>query len=272
MTSRHRISAVFIMSLLIYVILFATVLGVPRPASATEKEAAIDEMSVRVLPEYDSPRVLAIFEAKLSKDTSLPRAVDFMIPKSAVNLEIGEAYVTKDAGDYTSLAYNVETKDIFFEYYWDPFKDQPDAKDGKKSFKYEFKAPASVKSLTIYVQEPLKATDFKLEPPPVEWIPSPEGTDYSVYTYSNVEKGRLIEINANYIKTSPALLKPPPNPNNPGVLNQATDTRDTSQMYLKVLFFAVLLIGGIGMLIRRSQSVPIVKAGPKPKKSVARKL
>ncbi len=265
-------------------VLLAMVLGA-TPAVASEHDGGFDELTVRVMPEYDDPRVLAIFEGTLNENATLPRTAEFFVPNSATDPQIGMAcevpegeghickvYETADAGDFKSLTYNItKARNLFFEYYWDPFTGQAEAAEGNKSFKYEFKAPADVKTLSIGIQKPLKAEDFELEPAPTKTVTDQEGMDFNMYTYSNVKKDQVFAINAAYVKTDPNPSKPKSNPNGAQVVGQTLGNAGAGQGSLQiiVLSFALLFMGGIAAVIWRSRSTAAVAtAGAKGKAKV----
>ena len=248
-------------------------------SAAGAAEPVFDEMSVSVMPEYDDPRVLAVFEARLSDGVKLPRTAEFFIPSDAKDPEIGMAcevpegqghvckpYQTKDDGDFRSISYKVnQAKNLFFEYYWDPFTDQEASADGRKSFKYEFKAPESVKTLSIGIQQPLKAEDFKLDPAPVETIRDSEGMNFNIYTFSDVKKDQVVTVSVNYAKDDPAVSKPRNDPNTVPVAalgGQAlVGGADQGSLRQGLLFFAGLSIVAIGAAFFwrfRSNPTPVI--------------
>lgn len=238
------------------------------------QSANLDEVNVRVQPEYDDPRVLTVIEAKISDDAQLPQTAEFLVPKSAAEPEVGmacelldgqghscKAYSTKDAGDFTSLTYGVtSSRKLFFEYYWDPFKGQAEAAKGKKAFKYEYKAPADVKTLNIGVQEPIKAEGFMLDPAPSQNVKDTEGLKTNTYTFSNVKKGEVVAINANYVKTDPALSKPKTSPTSQETLgsggagDQGAGSRASQGI---LLLFAAVIAAVIAAATWRSRAVPM---------------
>ena len=251
--------------------LFAMVLG-GTPAVASEHDG-LDELSVSVMPEYDDPRVLAIFEGTLNENATLPRTAEFFVPNSATDPQIGMAcevpegeghickvYETADAGDFKSLTYNIDqARNLFFEYYWDPFTGQAEAAEGKKSFKYEFKAPANVKALSIGIQKPLKAENFVLDPPPEKTVTDQEGMDFNMYSYGSVKKDQVFTINATYVKTDPSPSKPKSNPGGEQAAGQILGSGEgQGTLQIIVLAFVILFTGGIVAVIMRSRSAPTV--------------
>ena len=264
------------------------------PSGAFAGEAEFEKMNVSIQPEYDDPRVLAVFQGTLTDDTELPREAEFFIPKSSKGVQIGMAcevpagqghrckvYDTKEAGDFQSLTYKVDSaRDLFFEYYWDPFKSGDSSgaagaaggtdEDGKKSFVYEYKAAYPVKNLQINVQKPLKATEFEVEPATEDISKDGEGFEYYVYNYENVKKDQVFTINANYVKTDPGPSKPKASPGSVQPANVAAGVGEasTNQGFVRIMLFLFILLfaaGGVAVYWR-SQLTPAAAPVAKPKK------
>ncbi len=265
------------------VVAIALVMIAVGPAVASEP--VIDEMTVSIMPEYDDPRVLAVMEAKLAAEVALPYTAEFLVPISAANPEIGmacevpegqghvcKAYQTKEVGDFRSVSYQVnQAQNLFFEYYWDPFTGASVDAKGRKSFKYEFKAPEVIKSLSIGIQEPLKAEEFSLDPAPAETVRDSDGLNVNIYNLSDVPKGEVITINANYVKTDPAVSKPRLNPGAPvaaATIGSAVLERGPLQQQL--LLFIGMFLAAMGAVIfwRRMATPAPTEVKPVGKKNL----
>lgn len=213
MSSAHRSSvsrSSRITALLL--VLVMSVLLAPRAAmaAATDAGASTDNLSVTVQPEYDDPRVLVIIESTLSADTPLPAKASFDIPKSGVNVGMAcelvdgqhncKPYTLDDDGDYQRLSYNADTsRQLFFEYYYDPLAGQKTA----KSFVYEYRAPYDVKRLDIAIQQPLKAENYKIDPASDKSFKDDKGMNIFQYEYDNVPEGRVLTFKVAYDKSDP---------------------------------------------------------------------
>lgn len=263
----------------------------PFAAMASNHDAKIEKMSIMVEPEYDDPRVLAVLEPTLSEDTKLPRKAKYMIPKSANDITIGMAcevpegqghrckvYDTVDAGNFNALTYQVDTaRNLFLEYYWDPFKN---VKDGKKSFVYEYKAPYPINELNVQVQQPLKATDFKVEPATEDMSQDEKGFKYHAYQFKDVKADQVFTFNVNYTKTNPEpSIKP-----GEGIaqVNQANPSEQPASnpgaVRIMLFFFILLFTAGVLGVYWRSkltavEAMPVAKpkAG-RPKKATGAKV
>ena len=258
---------------------------IPSPAMAAE-DVSYDTMNIRVQPEYDDPRVLVVLESVLSDGTKLPTDVDFALSKKMPDITVGMAcevpegqghrckvYDTNDTGDFQDLSYSVDTaKNLFLEYYYDPFKGSAEAEKGNKTFTYEFKALAPIKQLDIQVQEPLKGTDYKVEPESKNVSEDQEGFKYHTYSFSDVKPDDVMTFNVSYTKTDkePSIQKNAQPVNNEEAAGSGEAGNPNTVRWF--MFGIVLLVvsGGLAMYWR-SQTVATAevearqKARPKPK-------
>ena len=262
----------------------------PTPAMAAE-DVSYDTMNIRVQPEYDDPRVLVVIESVLSGDTKLPTDVKVALSKKMPDITVGMAcelpegqghrckvWETKESGEFQDLSYSVDTaKNLFLEYYYDPFKGSKEAEKGNKTLTYEYKASAPIKQLDIQVQEPLKATDYKVEPASTGSTEDQEGFKYHTYSFTDVKADDVMTFNVAYTKTDPEPSKPkgtPPPQENP----EGEPAGDSNTVRLFMFLLVVLLVAGGLAMYWRSQSAAQAeaearqKARPKPKGSKGSKV
>lgn len=199
--------------------------------AATVDSMELKNFYVDVWPEYDDPRVLVIYKGTFVNNTGKTvkagEKVSFNIPSGA---EIGMAcetdanygahacqpYETEDVKgpdgkvDYVVLSWKT-TKDVepgqeypvFLEFYYNPIEGQVD-----KVINYEFKPSAKIATLNLLIQQPLKATNFKLEPAAPTSGKSGDFTNY-YYSYSNVKQDDKFDIKISYTKndSNPSVQK-----------------------------------------------------------------
>ena len=198
------------------------------PAFANEiNSMELKNFYVDVWPEYDDPRVLVIYKGAFINNTGntikTGEKVYFNVPNGA---EIGMAcesdvnyqahgcqpYETISKGaetattedDYQVLSWKI-TKDVepgqeyyvFMEFYYNPIEGQTD-----KTINYIFRPSAKIDTMNLLVQQPAKATNFKLSPEAPSSGKSGEFTNY-YYSYSNVKPEDNKEIKITYTKTDP---------------------------------------------------------------------
>ncbi|MDP1809566.1 MAG: zinc ribbon domain-containing protein [Actinomycetota bacterium] len=269
-----------LMTAVLTLTLLTFIAPLPAPAAPGAGNAKIDSMSIRVQPEYDDPRVLAVLESVLSNDTKLPLKVEFFISKKTTNIEVGMAcevpkgeghrckvYDTADAGDdWQSLTYSVDTaRNLFLEYYWDPFKD---VKAGKKSFVYEFKSPYPIKKLDVQVQQGKKATDFKVDPVSTNLSQDQEGFKWYTYTFTDVKPDQVLTFNVSYTKTDPQPeVKKEVAP--PATGNGTAQPGNPTNIRIFIFLFVLLFVAGVLAAYWRSkvavEAAPAVKPSGRPK-------
>ncbi len=186
---------------------FLTLVGSVIPGLAAE-DLKIKRVSIAIWPEYDDPRVLVQYSGEFSGGP-FPQRVQLYVPKGvainsacAVNPDgqhTSEVWEMKDTGDgYALVTYNLPIPTFHLEFYYDPLEGTPD-----KSMTYLFKAPYAIESLQLEVQQPLKAGNFSVTPPTTSIGTDAQGFQYYNYSYSDLERDRVIELKIAYTKSDP---------------------------------------------------------------------
>lgn len=197
-------------------------LTVPLSPASASGDMTMKDFSISVWPEYDDPRVLVIYQGTFvnTTGTDLPQntVVKFNIPKGA---EIGMAcelvdggghscqpYKTDDKGDYVQLSWKT-TKllkagveyPVFLEFYYNPFK----GATTDKKFDYKFIPTYTIQKLDLALKQPLKATDFKIDPAPASAGQDNEKFTNHYYTWNNltVNDKDKVTLKISYTKTDP---------------------------------------------------------------------
>lgn len=201
--------------LLLLVMVLSTM---PAMASAAEEQMEFKDLKVSVWPEYDDPRVLVILEGTMVNTSQEPfqGEVKWNIPKGE-NLEIGMAceivngghscqpYEQKDKGDWIELTWKTtrsiapgEEYPVFLEYYYNPIKGSVD-----KEFEFPFQPNYQIDSLSLSVQQPLKAENFKVDPAPSSTNTDSGGFINHNYVFSNQTAADKIAVKVSYKKEDP---------------------------------------------------------------------
>lgn len=173
-------------------------------------------MDVMIMPEYDTTDVLVVYSLDFTNNSSQPYTgeIRFPVPKGTTSNIVTEA----NGGD-SHLAVKVEDKGNYSEFVWKPSQPvQPNGNykihleyyynplpgTGSKSFEYQFNATVPVDRSKIYVYQPLKASDFKMEP-----MGQAMGTDkqgFQIYGLdsSSMAIGQTLSLKISYTKNDPA--------------------------------------------------------------------
>ncbi|MFH0941562.1 MAG: zinc ribbon domain-containing protein [Chloroflexota bacterium] len=251
--------------LLFAVSLFSIADGPSVLAQGELEPAGFKNVRLWLNPEYDDPRLLVMLEGKIDGVTA-PARVRFLVPQAAEMYSAG----SKDAqGKYTGgpperqasgipgwdeISYMVKTDTFRMEYYDPIITGQP-----AKTISYEFRSRYPISGLTVTVQQPRRATDFRVQPagnatgsPLVDT----EGFRVIQYLYPVLASGSPLSFEIAYHKSDsePALPTPdsgksPSSPNSPADL-----------LWVGVILAALLVVGVLWIL----KSRPGKKAARRP--------
>ena len=202
--------------------LFVTMSGV-FPVSAAENPLTVTSAEISVMPEYDTSDVLVLYALRYVNNSDEPYAgeIRFPVPKETTNNIVKEDIPNSDShlnvrvedhGDYAELVWTpagaIEPKasyPIHLEYYYNPLPGT-----GEKTFEYRFIAPTAVEKASIGVLQPLKATDFKMDPSGIMMGQTSDGFNTYGLDRSGLKPGDEIKFTVSYKKDDPnPSVKPP---------------------------------------------------------------
>ncbi|MFQ5703439.1 MAG: hypothetical protein ACE5HT_05380 [Gemmatimonadales bacterium] len=176
-----------------------------RVQATTTADVGVRSMEIDIWPEYDDPRVLVIYQGVLDSDVETPTDFVFLIPKGAqIHMAgaLGEegqhmhaTFETRAVGDtITEVRYPLATKRFYMEFYYDPF-------DGSsKEFRYPLVSPFRISQLVVRVQEPLRASQFRTIPAPVNVVTDASGFSYNRLVFDSLPANVERSVEVAYIK------------------------------------------------------------------------
>lgn len=252
----------FIFAIASVLILFTT------PVMAAENsQLEMKQLDLQIWPEYDDPRVLAIWNGSLinSSQTDFSGKVYFNIPKGvdikmACELINGgqhscQPYALKDKGDHFEISWRV-TKPIapgqeypfWLEYYYNPLQGNPN-----KTMNLEYAPVYPTKTLNLTVREPLKSVNFKIDPPSQAQQKDSEGFNNYGYIFQDIKPANPVRLKISYERseTSPS-VQPPEKPGyGQGNSNSASNTA-TGSSFLSQSTGLFILGSGIILIVAMS--------------------
>src|SRR3989338_1993038 len=185
-------------------------------SGAQTKDPVIGRMKVAIMPEYDDPSVLAIYDGKFEDVPSYPIKTSFLIPKGSV---ISDACSLSHEGQHFCQLYRTVNRGAHDEvslllpypnFYLSFHTPQLDVKKGKKELAYPIKANHLIKTLEVDIQQPLRSTAFNIFPPAGAVAAEKGGTisvikGFNHYTYKleGISKGHENAFQISYIKSDP---------------------------------------------------------------------
>ena len=244
-------------------LLLAVALTASPAIAASDGSLTIKSMKVSVWPEYDDPRVMVLYEGEFNDGSVFPQPVKFPAPlgsemsmvcalKPPNDEHLCQLYDTLTASDSLAVSYTLPIPTFYLEYYWDGIKTQTD-----KSFSFNYVSPYAIDSLELEVQQPLRATNFKLAQPYASATSDALGMKYYHYVFNNVTPGQTISIDASYTKPD----------NKPSVAKKTSSGTSNAGGGYEFNFIgtgaALLVVGVIGfVLLRRNRAVALARTVP----------
>ena len=201
-------------------------------SGAPTEGLSIGRMKVAIMPEYDDPSVLAIYDGKFEEVSSYPIKTSFLIPRGSV---ISDACSLSHEGQHFCQLYRTVNRGAHDEvslllpypnFYLSFHTPRLEIEREKKELVYLVKANHPVKMLEVDIQQPLRSTEFKVSPPDGamrsekdDAISVIKGFNHFAYKFEGVAKDQESAFKITYLKSDP----------NPSVDIKYTAMRTTPQ-------------------------------------------
>ena len=235
---------------LIVALLFLTAL-LPAALSARAQTPAdrLEALGVELWPDYDRPAMLVLLTGTLPPTAALPATVTIPMPAEAdINAvaSFNESGALMSDVDYTAeegqITLTTPSARFRVEYY------VPYAVDGNtNSFTFDWVADVPVDALTVVVQQPLAAADFRITPA-AESSSAERGDGLTYHTLPTraVGAGEPFAVEIVYTVDAPVLSAPPV----PTVAPSAATTTATTSAGGQTAFGVdpLWLLAGVGAL------------------------
>jgi len=230
-------------------------------------------MDFQLWPEYDDPRVLAILSGTLTNNSgqdftgrayfNVPKDIEVKMACELINggQHSCQPYELEDKGDYQVLSWKV-TKTIspgqeypfWLEYYYNPLQGSPE-----KTMEFSFIPYYKTSELKLTVKEPLKSSNFKIDPAPTTTGQDGEGFRNDYYTFQNLDADNPVNLKISYTRSE---TKPSVEPLNPNAnQNNSSDPLGTSawkkpEVLIPVVLFIIVLVAFIFYSLYYSKNQP----------------
>ncbi len=252
-------------------------LALAVPAARADDANHLTQFSVRVWPEYDKPSVLVLIEGTLADKSNLPRDVAVTIPSSATG--VIATYANADAtlaaelpfksekldGGLTRITFTVKTAEYHIEYYDDLLKGAPD-----KTMDFALLAPAPADQVTLEIQQPLKATNFSVNPP-AQSTRDDGGFKISVLQFSNMTAGAKISAQVKYTKSDPSpSIAPTPVPATVPAPAAAASSSSSLLLVVGIVVLGLAAVFGFFVLQQRTRQAAPAPVGSRHARRRAR--
>jgi hypothetical protein len=222
---------------------------VPRTPEVAQLNPGVsfDQLSVQVWPEYDEPDILVMIDVVLPEDVAYPFTFSFAVPKGA--RVTGVAEVRPDGSfdysrpspqfDYSDPNRDVVTvivpklRNVRLEYYYDPGLDL----QGRRDFNFVYELPADAQQVSLAIQQPLRSSEFAVQPPLGESSSDQQGFSYVGQSFQELEGGDQLQAQVSYTRDTAEPSRPAGSTAPPG-------TGANSSYLLLLMAIVVVGVGG----------------------------
>ncbi len=249
-------------------------ISVPSSFAAQDNQLEMKTLDLQVWPEYDDPRVLSIFNGTLTNTSgndfngrvyfNIPKGVEIKMACELINgsEHSCQPYDLEDKGDYQVLSWKAthsitpgQDYPIWLEYYYNPLKGSPD-----KTMDLNYTPYYKTQNLKLTIKEPLKSTNFKINPAPSSKGQDGEGFNNDFYTFQNIDSVKPVNFKISYTRSD---NKPSVEPKKADANQQAgtPDPLGTSawkkpEVLVPVSLFIVVLVAFIFYSLYYSKNRP----------------
>ena len=223
------------------------------------KNLSIGRMKVAIMPEYDDPSILAIYDGKFEDVSSYPIKTSFLIPKGSVisdacslsheGQHFCQLYKTANRGEHDEVSLLLPYPNFYLSFHTPRFN----VKGERKEFNYLIKANHHIKTIEVDIQQPLRSTAFNISPPAGAAVPENVGTisaikgfNHFIYKLEGVSKGQESAFKIGYIKSDP---KPSVDIKYTSMKNPPTQTAPyETQRNIKTIIYIIFGTGAFGIM------------------------
>ncbi len=229
------------------VMLLALVFPTLAQAQAT---ITFDSLAVQLWPEFDQPKMLVLYDFRLSPDVTLPATVSLRIPAgadlTAVAQDVNGGLVTVDSktatdGDWLVVTLDVTANSTYRIEYYMPL----DVTGRQRSYAFSWPGDYSVKAFSVLLQQPVDAAEMKTTPE----LKNTGVGDFNLAYFSSgtveMPAGKNYLLELSYNKSSDTLSASSVNVQQPGDTTgtQPASGQNTVSTYLP------WILGGLGLAL-----------------------
>jgi hypothetical protein len=239
--------------------------------SQAQSNVQLDQLSIRIWPEYDRPETLVIYRGQLADSVPLPAGMTFFLPGhietlnavAAANAQgslINTPYTADRSGDFLRLDFTVDSPSFQFEYY-DPAILSKDGTEHTLTFQTQSAYPTA--NWDVEIQQPPTATDVTFLPQADDTFVGDNQFTYHVFRQANAAPGQSITVQGSYQKETDALAvnvqaQSPP-PASPPLFEPAAEPASSITPGYWLIGGGVILLlaaGGWWVFVKQSKTEP----------------
>lgn len=176
----------------------------------------IGRMKVALMPEYDDPSMLVIYDGRFAQAPGYPLKTSFLIPKGAVisdacslsheGQHFCQLYQIKSRGEHDEVSLTLPYPNFYLAFH----TAERAGAAPQKAVDYVIKANHAIQTLEIDIQEPLKSSAFSVTAPKDARPPQDQpgsslirGFQHQFYRMENVAYAQEARFQLRYEKSDP---------------------------------------------------------------------
>jgi hypothetical protein len=217
---------------------------------------ALEEMKIDLWPEYDRPATLVMYRFRLKAGSDLSAPVAVPVPE---NVEDPHAVAWRDdkgslfvadftrrvEGDRAMVLTRLGSREGQLEFYSDI-----EFNDRERSFRFDWPGGVEVGALSVQIQRPRGASEFRVSPEPTRQWEGEDGLTYALVELGPQSSSAKPSIEVRYQKaterlTAPPVASAPP----PSVSESRTESPGTSPWLIGA---GGVVLGALGFALLRA--------------------
>lgn len=243
--------------LLLLLLAFPTIAG-------AQGEFGLSDLSIQLLPEYDQPSMLVIYDFSLPTTISVPANFTVRIPADADLFAVaynqnGNLYDAvysgpEIQGDWQVINIVTDGATAYRVEYYEPLS----IAGTKRQFTFLWPGDYAISNFKVFLSKPLDVTQMTTEPAMDEMKRASDELDGIGKSFGRLAKGEQFILTVQYDKTSDALIEAPPELGPSAPVDENTPGRISLSNYLPYIF------GGLGLVLIIGGFVYYWQSGRKP--------
>lgn len=213
----------------------------------------INELRVRLWPEYDRSELLVIYYLNLAPGTSAPGTVQLRVPADASVTAVAQQtsdglfnadYQTGSDGEWQTLTFDVSDQSNYQIEYYIPIQFTDDA----RHFQFVWPGDYPVNTLVVEVQEPTQTADFTSKPSLPNEGQSPDNLPIHSGTFGSLVAGEQWTLDVDYSRSTDQLtVSGQPVQPSGGTINTETSSSTAIMDFLSR--YGYYIIGFLGIVL-----------------------
>jgi hypothetical protein len=193
----------------VMLIVVCTLALAPLAVAQAPDEVRLATLDIAIWPEYDRPAVLVIYRGQLAAESPLPAEVFVRLPATAIEGKphavaaddpaqglLNVPYTSEEQGDWIQVSFTTARPAFQVEFY-----DELDLSQPERQYSLIWAGDAAVAHVTLQVQEPYNAANFRATPQLEAGQRRDDGLLYHAAELGELEDGEPLQIDIAYRKS-----------------------------------------------------------------------